>query len=861
MIGSTISHYKILEKLGGGGMGIVYKAQDLKLDRPVALKFLPPELTCDPEARQRFVHEAKAASALQHNNICVVHDIDEAENGQMFICMEYLEGETLKKKIERGPLKIEEAVGFALQVAQGLARAHDHGIIHRDIKPANVLITLDGVAKIVDFGLAKLSGRTMLTRSGSTLGTAAYMSPEQALGAPADHRTDIWSLGVMLYEMLTGTRPFDADYENALFYSIANSQPEPPTGLRTGIPIQLEQVVLKCMAKSPAERYQHANEVAVDLRRATTPASSQPSVILEGTRRRHRQGLLTGSVVLLLVGILATGWWFLKGGRPTVNSASETKSIAVLPLATIGSGEDAVLFADGIHGEILNSLTRIKALKVKAQTSVLQYRGTTKRVRDIGDELGVDFVMEGSIHRSGDRVRAQIQLIDAKSEDHVWAETYDRASTDIFELESSIAQKVAGALDAILTPREKDMLERKPTANPEAYDYYLKGLYYWRIPFGSSGNEKACEMLWKAISLDSNFALALAWFARIELYQGMISPERAPGRVEKALWALDRAGSLAPDLPEVRTARAYQIYYIEKDSAGVMVELEAALKDQENNSEALRNIGDFLLNQGAVPEALQYLMKAYDLDPTSNNAGWVGSCFRFLREYDEAMRWAAVLISKDPSAWVGYYRKFLVVLSLSGDIGRAKKVWEEGRASVGPGWGDPNMRFEIAYYSRNFKEALTILDTCNQIFGSLHFRNLQLYELHTLLGEKEKAKPYLDSAIAESKRGQPIEDNWAALGLVYALQGKREEALREMARALHPGPKVFTWGRAPEHRAAQTWIALGEYDKAIDMIEFLLSVPSMVTTATLRLDPMFDPLRGNPRFDALLASSATNEHI
>jgi eukaryotic-like serine/threonine-protein kinase len=235
MIGRTISHYTILENLGGGGMGVVYKAQDLRLDRPVALKFLPPDLTRDLEARQRFVHEAKAASALDHNNICDVHDIDETGDGQTFIVMACYEGETVKKKIERGPLKIAEAIDIAIQVAQGLAKAHEHGIIHRDIKPANVMITTDGVAKIVDFSLAKLSGRTMLTKEGSTLGTFAYMSPEQVRGEKVDHRTDIWSLGAMLYEMITGQMPFKGDYENAVVYSILNTNPEPMTGVQSEI--------------------------------------------------------------------------------------------------------------------------------------------------------------------------------------------------------------------------------------------------------------------------------------------------------------------------------------------------------------------------------------------------------------------------------------------------------------------------------------------------------------------------------------------------------------------------------------------------------------------------------------------------
>jgi tetratricopeptide (TPR) repeat protein len=267
MVGTTVSHYTILTRLGGGGMGVVYKAEDTRLDRSVALKFLPPDLTRDAEAKARFIHEAKAASALQHNNICVVHDIDESADGQLFIVMDFYEGVTLKTKIDQGPLKIDEALDIAMQVAQGLQKAHEHMMVHRDIKPANVMITTDGVAKIVDFGLAKLSSMTRLTKTGATLGTIGYMSPEQTRGETVDHRTDIWSLGVMVYEMLTGALPFKGEYENAVVYSILNTQPEPLTGVRTGVPMELERIVDKAMAKDPAERYQHVDELLVDLRR------------------------------------------------------------------------------------------------------------------------------------------------------------------------------------------------------------------------------------------------------------------------------------------------------------------------------------------------------------------------------------------------------------------------------------------------------------------------------------------------------------------------------------------------------------------------------------------------------------------
>ncbi|MCG8608578.1 serine/threonine-protein kinase, partial [bacterium] len=321
MIGKTISHYKILEEVGQGGMGVVYKAEDTKLQRHVALKFLPHEWTRDPDAKARFMNEARAASALDHNNICTSHEVDETEEGQLFIAMAFYEGETVREKIERGPLKLDEAVDLAIQIAEGLTKAHQKDIVHRDLKPANVLVTEDGVAKIVDFGLAKLAGRSMLTKEGTTLGTAAYMSPEQARGEVVDHRTDIFSLGVLFYEMITGQQPFKGDYEQAVVYSIMNEDPEPPTGLRTGVPLELERAVFKCLQKSPDERYQSAADLLVDLRRLNKGRDiSQKSVLttttgstMEGAR--SRRGLFVAGA-LGLATLLAVFVYFKKSGDP-----------------------------------------------------------------------------------------------------------------------------------------------------------------------------------------------------------------------------------------------------------------------------------------------------------------------------------------------------------------------------------------------------------------------------------------------------------------------------------------------------------------------------------------------------------------
>jgi serine/threonine protein kinase len=510
MIGKTVSHYKVFEKLGGGGMGVVYKAEDTRLKRTVALKFLPPTLTSDLEAKERFIHEAQAASALQHNNICVVYDIDETPDGQMFISMEYLEGETLKKKIERGPLKVEEAIDFAVQVAHGLAKAHEHGIVHRDVKPANIMVTTDGVAKIVDFGLAKLSGRTMLTKTGSTLGTAAYMSAEQARGEPADHRTDIWSLGVVLYEMLTGKRPFDAEYENALLYAILNSEPEPITAVRTGVQRELERIVSKCLAKSPAERYQHIDELVVDLRMihpitaSLAHAATRTGVVR--SRRIRTRVLLTGIALV----VVALGAWFFLGRESGELSQLRKKSIAVLPFSPFGRSFDDSVFADGIHDDILTQLSKISGLRVIARTSMVLYRDSKKTPLQIGDDLDVGYLLEGSTRRSGGKIRITAQLINTADEGHLWAETYDRNDADVFAVQSDIAQRISSSMEAVLSPAEKAAVEEIPTRSTEAYNYYLQGKHYWENYIDSAGNAKAAEFFEKAAEKDPTFTQAFA---------------------------------------------------------------------------------------------------------------------------------------------------------------------------------------------------------------------------------------------------------------------------------------------------------------------------------------------------------------
>jgi serine/threonine protein kinase len=377
--GTMISHYKIIEKLGEGGMGVVYKAEDTKLKRHIALKFLLPELTRDSDARERFMFEARAASGLDHPNICTIHEVDETENGHIFISMACCEGETLKQKIARGLVKFEDAIEITVQASKGLARAHDRRIAHRDVKPANIMITKDGHVLIMDFGLAKLSGQIGVTKAGTTVGTVAYMSPEQARGEDVDHRTDIWSMGVVLYEMLTGKLPFRGDHEQAVIYAIVNKAPVPVGALRSDMPAELERAVSLALEKDREWRYQSVDMLAEDIRQSLETKSSTPD---------------------------------------------EEKSIVVLPFEDISPGRDNEYFSDGLTEEIITDLSNIQALRVISRTSAMQLKGTDKDVRAIGRELNVQYVLEGSVRKAGDNLRITAQLIDAAHDTHLWAHKY-----------------------------------------------------------------------------------------------------------------------------------------------------------------------------------------------------------------------------------------------------------------------------------------------------------------------------------------------------------------------------------------------------------------------------------------------------
>jgi serine/threonine protein kinase/Tfp pilus assembly protein PilF len=606
LVGKKILHYRILEKLGEGGMGVVYLAEDTKLERQVAIKFLPHHISKNSDERKRFEIEAKAAATLNHPNIATIHAIEEADD-YYFIVMEYIRGKHLKDHISSKPLSITESIDIAIQTAKGLQEAHNKRVIHRDIKSTNIMSNEKGEVKIMDFGLARIGIGVQLTKEQSTLGTAAYMSPEQAKGEAVDVRTDIWSFGVVFYEMLTGTMPFMGDYEQAIIYSILNEEPD-----YSGIPVNLRPVLQKLMARNPEDRYSGLNKFIDDLDKEIFLKNDNPKN--EKAINPVKKIVTIPIALIILSGLLYyLNLFIFHNGK----EVGVLKRIAVLPFKNLNGDSSQEYFSDGMTVTIISDLANIKGLSVISGTSTMPYKNSSQTIKEIGLDLKVTHILEGSVLTSGDKVRIFSQLIDIHTETHVWAQTYDREMKDIFSIQTDVANNIASILELSLAEKIRNRINDRPTSNLEAYRLFLKAQFYFNKA-GFEDLDSAIVLFDKAVKLDPNFAMAHAELSRTYILKN-VQYDLEPNWKEKSYISFQEALSLDSELAEAYVARA--TWYWSPDNGFkhemAIQDLQKAIQLKPGLSAAYELLALVQLHVGLFEKAMKNSQKALELEPTS----------------------------------------------------------------------------------------------------------------------------------------------------------------------------------------------------------------------------------------------------